>query len=136
MIHDNNGLPLNDQQMSEEINNFFANVGTNLANKIPFIGNDNPSPPENLHIPTLMLDEITLNDVEPVLKRICVYKSSGLRLITSRIITTQIVFEYISDLYKNLDLSKETTPVYVNYRKAFDTFSHKILLNKLFFKTI
>ena len=45
--------------------------------------------------------------------------------------TTQTVFEYTSDLYKNLNCSYETTAVYVNFRKAFDTVSHKILLNKL-----
>ena len=99
VIHDNNGLPLNDQQMSEEIN-FFANVGANLANKIPFIGNDSPSSPENLHVHTLKLNEITLDDVEPVSKRICVYKSRGLRLITSRI--WKILFTEFTDVFTKL----------------------------------
>ena len=44
ILHDNNGIPLNDQQMSEEINDFFANVGANLANKIPALGIDDPPP--------------------------------------------------------------------------------------------
>ena len=83
-----------------KLTTFFANVGANLANKIPFIGNDNPTPPENLHVPTLMLDDITLDDVEPVWKRICVYKSSGLHLSTSRI--WKILFTEFTDVFTKL----------------------------------
>ena len=81
------------------VNNFFAKVAANLANKIPFIRNDNPAPPEILHVPTL-LDEITPDDVKLVSKRICVYKSSGLRLVTSRI--WKILYTEFADVFTKM----------------------------------
>ena len=45
--------------------------------------------------------------------------------------TIQTVFKYITDLYKNLNTNQNTAAIYTNLRKAFDTVSHEILLNKL-----
>ena len=100
ILHDSYGFPVNDQQMSEEINDFFANVGANLANRIPALGIDDPPPLENLLVPTLMLDDITLEDVKKASKRICVYKSSGMRLITSKI--WKILFTEFADVFTKL----------------------------------
>ena len=79
------GNTLSDQDMSETINNFFANVGACLASKIPPIDDT----------PTVTEDYVNMHDLEFVnfrdeqitkaSKNICIYKSSAIPLITSKI---------------------------------------------------
>ena len=67
-----NGNTLSDQDMSEAINNFFANVGASLASKIP-------------HVHDLEFVNYRDEHISKVSKNICIYKSSGIPLITFKI---------------------------------------------------
>ena len=41
------------------------------------------------------------------------------------------IFQYLRDLYTGLDNNLVTGSIYIDYKKAFDTISHDILLRKL-----
>ena len=76
------GTQLSDKEMSETINNFFADVGAQLASKIPPI-NDTPIDNNDYDdVPELVFNNFRDEDVTNATKRICVYKSNG---IASRI---------------------------------------------------
>lgn len=45
--------------------------------------------------------------------------------------TSQAIFNYLDNIYQNINNSIDTIAVYVDFRKAFDTVSHQTLLNKL-----
>ena len=223
LLHNKDGTPMNDSQTGECINDFFSNVGSNLASKIPECTPVLTYPTrENVNVDDLIFEDITMKEVEDLNKKICIYKSSGIMTISSRIwkiiyqnfpliftnlynqiindgiypekwkiatvvpipkvslatnpnelrpisllplpgkllehlihkplmrhlennhllnmyqngfrpkrSTIQTVFEYTTDLYQNYNKNKNTTAVYVDLRKAFDTVSHEILLKKL-----
>ena len=215
---------MSDEQMSESINDFFANVGTDLANKIPDTDRPLTINDEGLldNFPMVVALEFEDADIVKVSKTICIYKSSGLPLISSRIwailyknctpvftklynhifntgiypkdwktatvvpipkvtnatnpnnlrpisllplpgkilehlihkpllehlednnlinncqngfrpkrSTTQTVVQYTSELFQNLNSHHDTVAVNVNFRKAFDTVSHKLLMGKV-----
>ena len=79
------GNTLSDQDMSEAIYNFFANVGAILASKIPHI-DDTPTATED-YADVHDLEFVNFRDehISKVSKNICIYKSSGISLITSKI---------------------------------------------------
>ena len=216
-MHDSNGLPLNDLQMSEQIHDVFANVGADLANTIHVSDPIIALPPVDMMVDdnVLMFDNIESDEVKKYHKSICIYISSRVwktlfnhfsnvfanfynqivnngeflnkwkiatvvsipkithasspndlrpisllplpgeilehilhkllmnHLEVNNLInpcqngfrpkrsTIQTVFEYTTDLYKKLNTNQNTTTIYTNLRKAFDTVSHEILLNKL-----
>ena len=77
---------MKDSQTGEKINNFFSNVGANLASKIPECTPVTTHPDrENANVDDLIFEDITVNEVEDLNKTICIYKSSGIRTISSRI---------------------------------------------------
>ena len=41
------------------------------------------------------------------------------------------VFQFVKELYDSLDNTEYTIATYIDYKKAFDTVSHEILLKKL-----
>lgn len=45
--------------------------------------------------------------------------------------TSQAIFNYLDNIYQNINNNIDTIAVYVDFRKAFDTVSHKVLLSKL-----
>lgn len=45
--------------------------------------------------------------------------------------TSQAIFNYLDNIYQNINNSIDTIAVYVDFRKAFDTIDHSILINKL-----
>ena len=45
--------------------------------------------------------------------------------------TGSAIFQYLRDLYTGLDNNLVTGSIYIDYKKAFDTISHDILLRKL-----
>lgn len=45
--------------------------------------------------------------------------------------TTQAIFKYLDHIYTSINNNQNTLSVYVDFRKAFDTVDHKILLTKL-----
>ena len=72
------GVKMSDNEMSEEINDFFANVGAKLASEIPQI-DDTPA------MLQLVLDRFVDADISKAAKSISAYKSSGITQIASRI---------------------------------------------------
>ena len=79
------GTTLSDQEMSETINNFFANVGASLASKIPHT-DDTPVANEDFAgIHDLEFINYRDEHIAKVAKNICIYKSSGISLIASKI---------------------------------------------------
>ena len=46
--------------------------------------------------------------------------------------TSQAVFKLITDLYDNVDKKNVSQLLYIDYRKAFDTIDHEILIKKLY----
>lgn len=45
--------------------------------------------------------------------------------------TQQSIFKFIDNIYQNINSSLSTIAIYVDFRKAFDTVDHQILLEKL-----
>lgn len=45
--------------------------------------------------------------------------------------TSQAIFNFIDNIYLNINNSIDTLAVYVDFKKAFDTLDHRTLLNKL-----
>lgn len=45
--------------------------------------------------------------------------------------TSQAIFNYLDNIYQNINNSLDTIAVYVDFRKAFDTVDHRILIDKL-----
>ena len=79
------GNTLSDQEMSETIYNFFANVGASLASKIPHT-DDTPTATEDFAgVHDLEFINYRDDHITKVAKNICIYKSSGISLITSKI---------------------------------------------------
>ena len=77
---------MNDSQTGEKINNFFFNVGANLASMIPECNPVTNQPPrEDMNVNVLMFEDIIEEEVENLYKKNCIYKSSGINTISSRI---------------------------------------------------
>ena len=77
---------MNDSQTGEKINNFFSNVGANLASMVPECNPAINHPPrEDMNVNVLMFEDIIQEEVENLYKKICIYKSSGINNISSRI---------------------------------------------------
>ena len=47
--------------------------------------------------------------------------------------TETAIFSYIKSLFDNYDNDESTVDIYIDYKNAFDTVSHSILLQKLKF---
>ena len=79
------GVQMSDNEMSEEINDFFANVGAKLASEIPQV-DDTPAMLQDPEmIPQLVLDRFVDTDISKAAISISAHKSSGITLIASRI---------------------------------------------------
>ena len=77
---------MNDSQTGEKINNFFSNVGANLASMVPECNPAINHPPrEDMNVNVLMFEDIIEEEVENLYKKFCIYKSSGINNISSRI---------------------------------------------------
>ena len=77
---------MNDSQTGEKINNFFSNVGANLASMIPECNPVATHPTRvDVNVNVLLFEDITEDEVGDLYKNICIYKSSGIRTISSRI---------------------------------------------------
>ena len=79
------GAQMSDKDMSEEINDFFANMGAKLASEIPQV-DDTPAMLQDPElVQELIIDRFVDADITRAAKSISVHKSSGITLIASRI---------------------------------------------------
>ena len=96
--------------MSEVINYFFANVGVQLASKIP-PEDDTPTTNNDFDaVPELVHDGFEDADTLKAAKRISVYKSSGITLIESRIWV--ILYKEFTSVFTKLYNNIMTTGCY------------------------
>ena len=79
------GAQMSDKEMSEEINDFFADVGAKLASEIPQVDDTPVMLQDPELIPDLFIDRFADADITRATKSISVHKSSGITLIASRI---------------------------------------------------
>ena len=70
--------------MSENVNDCFANIGAQLASKIPYVDNVNCTITGFEDILELESMELENVGIKSVAKKCCIYKSSGLPRISSR----------------------------------------------------
>lgn len=85
-LQSEDGEPIPDSQIPTHINNFFSTIGPKLADKF---GSPSPTPQTSEpqpNTPTLTINTITSTQLYNEIKKINIYKSSGIDGISSRII--------------------------------------------------
>lgn len=87
-LKDQDGRPIPNEAVSTQINNFFASIGRQLAQKFGTALPIPPTPTDDMDVTDtqLTLNEITSTQLYNEVKQINIYKSSGISGISSRLI--------------------------------------------------
>lgn len=87
------GHPLEDSKIPDYINNYFATIGPKLAKNFTpnYQATNNEDPPTLLTDNCLSFDHISQTALLKEIKKICTYKSSGIKDLNSRIIKDAMI---------------------------------------------
>ena len=99
-LTDDQGICMGDSEAAETINNYFANIGKNLAENIILDQGDDQPELGQLKPPTFELPPIDPPTVYKITKNIKEYKSSGMSTISSKI--WKIFADAYNDLFVHL----------------------------------
>ena len=99
-LTDDQGICMEDHEAAETINNYFANIGKNLAENIVLNQGDTHQEIGQLKPPTFELPLIDLPTVYKITRNIKEYKSSGMSSISSKI--WKIFANSYNDLFVHL----------------------------------
>ena len=97
-FHANNGGPLSDGEAADQFNNFFVNVGPNLANKIPNTSVDPLSYIRSVNEESILLNHVTSDEVSDIIKGLR-NSSPGWDEISAKIVKKKLLtFSHSIDL--------------------------------------
>ena len=90
LYYENTGNPIPEHLLAEEINNFFVDIGENLAKKI---GNASNSKAQDIEENDQHFDltEVSQQEIITKIKKLSPYKSSGLKDLSSTLVKTTMI---------------------------------------------
>ena len=94
------------------------------------IGHITPLPICQIPLIGKLLEKIVNSQLQSYLYNIDVLNKNQFGFIKTKS-TSHAVYKLITDLYDNVDRKNISQLLYIDYRKAFDTIDHRILLKKL-----